>query len=609
VAKEFPKARTISFNFLVNFENLRTTEPGYDLNDWNAFVNATLIQVDKPSDLKVIEQRMEKYKSLQNKVADEDWAISSFAFEPLATLHRRSEYITDDISRSSASNYTTIIFNVIVAVFLLALACFNYINIAIATAAKRLKEIGIRKSIGASRRIVIIQFLTENMVITFFALVIGLIIGYAVFITGFERLWSFNMDFRLDDRNLWIYLPVILIVTSIASGIYPALYISRFQVVRILKGSVTFGQSNLLTKVFLALQLVLACMFITMSVMFTQNTSYLNERSWGYERANVIYAMVPDQSAFEALSTLMAREADVVSTAGSAHHVAKSHASLILHFPDRDYEVNRLAVDAKYFETLGLEMKDGRGFHDHEGSDKQAVVVNESMVSNMGWTKPVGKQFMIDSLQYEIVGVLNDFHSYEFSQQIAPTVFTVAEKSAHRYLSIRVKSGSEIENYKKLQAHWTSLFPEIPFEGGMQEDAWGFYYEEIAIYVLVWRVFAFIAVSLAVLGLYGLIKLNVEGRTKEFSIRKVLGAGVKNITGSIANPFVILFASALIIGAPLGHVLAKFTIEMTSIYHMPVTFSSVTIGVGILTVVLLATVATQVRKVLKTNPVNGLKVE
>lgn len=609
VAKDFPKARTISFNFLVNFENLRTAEGGYDFQDWKAFVNATFIQVDRPSDLKAIEPGMEKYKALQNKAADEDWAISSFAFEPLATLHRRSEYITDDISRSSASNYKSIVFMVIIAVFLLALACFNYINIAIATAAKRLKEIGIRKSIGATRKIVITQFLSENLVLTFFALIIGLILGYTFFIPGFERLWNFNMDFRLNDVNLWIYLPLILVFTSIASGIYPALYISRFQVVKILKGSVTFGQSNLLTKIFLGFQLVMACMFITMSVMFTQNTTYLNKRSWGYDQASVMYANVPDRSAFEQLSALIAQDPDVVSISASAHHVGKNHASLILHFPDRDYEVNRLSVDAKYFETLGLQLKEGRSFHDHEGSDKQAVVVNEAMVNNMGWENPVGQLFMIDTIQYEVIGVLNDFHSYQFSKQIAPTIFTVADKKDYRYLSLKVKHGSEIETYKKLQGHWASLFPEIPFEGGLQEDVWGFYYEEIAIYGLVWRVFAFIAVSLAVLGLYGLIKLNVEGRTKEFSIRKVLGAGAKNMATSVANPFTILFAAALVVGAPLGHILAKFTIEVTYTYHMPITLSSVIIGIGILIVVLLTTVTTQIRKVLKTNPVNGLKVE
>jgi putative ABC transport system permease protein len=609
VAKEFPKSRTISFNFLVNFENVRTADAGYDVNDWRTFVNATLIQVDKTSDLKSIEKGMAKYRDMQNKAVEEDWAISSFAFEPLATLHKKSEDIKDDISRSSKNDYISIFFMGGIGVFMLALACFNYINIAIATAAKRLKEIGLRKSIGATRRTVIVQFLSENMVITFFALILGLILGYTFFIPGFELLWNFSMDFKLNDVTLWIFLPAILLLTSIASGIYPALYISRFQVVGILKGSVKFGQKNPLTKFFLAFQLIMASVFITCSVMFTQNNSYLAKRPWGYNQAETLFANVPDRSAFEKLSALMAQERDVVSISGSTHHLGKSNATTVLHFPDRQYEVDQLAVDPNYFETMGLPLKDGRSFKDHDGSDRQAVVVNEVLVSNMMWTDPLGQQFRIDSLQYEVVGVVKDFHNYSFAKQVRPVIFTVADKASYRYLSIKVKSGSELKTYKALQANWAKLFPEIPFEGGLQEDVWGPYYQQIEIYDLVWKVFAFLAVLLATLGLYGLIRLNVEGRTKEFSIRKVLGAGLKNIAASVTNQYVVLFAVAVLIGAPLGYVSAKRLIEFAYVYHMEADFSSVAIAVLILMLILLTTVSTQIRKVLKANPVDGLKVE
>jgi ABC-type antimicrobial peptide transport system permease subunit len=608
VAAEFPKARTIGFDFLVNFENFKTTDPAYDFHDWKTFVNATLIQVDKPSDLASIKRKMDKYKLLQNNAVHEDWAISSFSFEPLATLHRQSEYIKGDISRSSKSNYVSIYFMVVIAVFMLALACINYINIAIATAAKRLKEIGVRKSIGATRKVVILQFLTENSVLTSFALIVGIALGYFFFIPGFETLWHFNMDFRFTDVNLWIYLPVILLITSIASGIYPAFYISRFQVTSILKGSVKFGQRNLLTKVFLCFQLIFACVFITMSVMFTQNTDYMSKRSWGYNPVDALYVKVPDQSAFEKLSAIMAQNPDVLSISGSTHHVGKNHKSTVLHFPDRNYEVDGLSVDPKYFETIGLELSEGRVFHDAEGSDQQAVVINETLAKNIG-ENPIGEVFHIDTVQYEVIGVLKEFHSYSFSQTVRPIIFNVADKADYRFLSLKARGGSEIEVYKALQAGWSELFPEIPFEGGLQQDVWGFYYQEIGIYKLVWRVFAFMAITLATLGLYGLVRLNVEGRTKEFSIRKVLGARLKNISTSVINQYLILFIVALCIGAPLGQLLGTWLIEFSNEYHMPITFSGTIISVVITVLVLLATVSTQIWRVVKSNPVIGLKIE
>jgi ABC-type antimicrobial peptide transport system permease subunit len=608
VAAKFPNSKTIAFTFLINFENFRTTNPDYDFHDWNAFVNATFIQVDSASDVASIKAKMEKYKSLQNKAVKEDWAIESFSFEPLATLHQQSEYIKDDISRSSKDNYTSIVFMVVIAVLMLVLACTNYINIAIATAAKRLKEIGVRKSIGATRKVVIVQFLTENVVLTFFALAIGLILGYTFFIPGFELLWDFDMGFRLIDVKLWIYLSIVLFITSIASGIYPAVYISRFQVVNILKGSVKFGQRNPLMKIFLCFQLILACVFITMSVMFSQNNDYMSKRSWGYNSIDALYAMVPDESSFEKLSAIMVRNPDVLSMSGSTHHVGKSRATTVLHFPDKDYEVDQLSVDAKYFETLGLELKDGRVFKDFEGSDRQSVVINETLANTLG-ENPVGKLFRIDTIQYEVIGIIKEFHSYEFSQKVRPIIFTVANKENYRFLSLKARSGTEKEVYKSLQAGWSELFPEIPFEGGLQDDVWGFFREEIGIYKLVWRVFAFLAVTLSILGLYGLVRLNVEGRTKEFSIRKVLGAGLKNIASNVIGRYIVLLAVALTIGAPLGHFGGAWLVTFASAYHMPITFSSVTIAVVIMIVLVLATISTQITKVLKSNTVSGLKTE
>ncbi len=608
VAREFPKARTISFNFLINIDNFRTTDPAYDFHDWNEFVNATFLQIENPSDLETIKSKMEKYKLLQNSVVKEDWKISSFSFESLATLHERAEYIKDDISRSSKTNYVSTIFMVVIAVFMLILACINYINIAIATAAKRLKEIGVRKSIGATRNVVVVQFLTENVVLTSFALVIGVALGYFFFIPGFEVLWNFDMDFRFNEINLWIYLPIILLVTSVASGIYPALYISRYHVTTILKGSVKFGQRNLLMKTFLCFQLVFACVFITMSVMFTQNTDYMSKRGWGYNPSDALYAVVPDQSSYEKLSAIIAQNPEVLLLSGSKHHIGISHQSTVLHFSDRNYEVDQLSVDANYFETMGLELKEGRVFNSFEGSDRNAVVINEALAKSLGGS-PIGQAFKIDTIQYEVIGVLKDFHSYSFSQVVRPLIFNVADKSEYRFLSLRSRTGADLDVYRSLQAGWSGLFPEIPFEGGLQQDVWGFYYQAIGIYKLVWRVFAFLAILLATLGLYGLVRLNVEGRTKEFSIRKVLGANLINISSNVIGQYLGLFLVALCIGAPVGHMLGTWLIEFSNEYHMRITTSGAVVAVIITALVLVTTVSTQIWSVMKSHPANGLKVE
>lgn len=609
VAAAFPKARTIDFDFLINFENVKVADAAYNYDDWSKFVNATLIQVPNPADLKFIESKMSKYVALQNEAVQKEWSISAFAFEPLANLHKHSGIIRDDISWSSDDNYASIVFLSIIGIFLLALACFNYINIAIVSAAKRLKEIGVRKVIGATRGIVIVQFLAENIVITFFALILGLGLGSSLFIPWFEQMNNFSMDFKFQDKNLWIYLLAVLLFTGIASGFYPAFYISRFEVIKIFKGSVKFGKKNPLTKVILGFQLVLACILITSAVTFTQNTAYLSKRSWGYDKGATLYAAVPDELAYEQLNAILSRNPDVLAVSGSSDHLGRTHTTTVIHMPDRDYEVDQLSVDANYLKTMGVMLKEGRDFKSDHANEKQTVIVNELFVKKLALEQPVGQVLEIDSVKFTIIGVAKDFHNFSFSNEVNPTIFRVAERTDYRYLSMKVKSGSEMETYQALQTAWAALYPETPFQGGHQEDIWGSYFDEINTHATFWKGIAFIAVLLASLGLYGLMTLNVSGRVREFSIRKVLGAGLRNIAGSITKQYVYLFLLALAVGAPVSFKLMEILFDLAYTYHMPIDLSGVAIAVAILIGVLLATVSTQVRKVSKSNPVEGLKVE
>ncbi|MDN5205488.1 ABC transporter permease [Fulvivirgaceae bacterium BMA10] len=606
VAEAFPKAHAIDFDFLINFENFKISDPTYDLNDWSGFVNATLIQVDNPSDLADITGGMEKYRILQNEV-QEDWAISSFTFERLADLHEKSGNIEGDISYDD--NLEARIGMPVIALFMLVLACLNYINIAIVSAAKRLKEIGLRKVIGAHRRQVIVQFLAENILITFFALILGCILAVTIFIPWLAQLAGWEMELQLIDKNLWIFLVAILLITGIASGIYPAFYISKFDAVKIFKGSVKFGKKNPLTKVFLGTQLILACITITAGVVFTQNNTYQSTRSWGYQQKGAIYVHMPDTTAFEQLQATMIQNPNVVAISGSAHHLGKDMASVVVHVPGRQYEVNELIVDPGYFETMGLQLIDGRVFQDHPESDKQAIIVNEQFVKKLALNEPIGQLFEIDSAKYEVIGVIKDFHFYSFFNKIEPTIFRVANPGQYHYLSLRVNDGSEKETYQALQDQWASLFPEIPFQGGYQEDVWGEYFHMTNTAERFNKVIAFVAVLLASLGLYGLVTLNVSGRTREFSIRKTLGAGIRNITSNIVRQYMILAAVALLIGAPISYVFIEAYLDMLFVYHIPMSYSSVAISVVILTLVLLAVISTQIRKVSKSNPVDGLKAE
>lgn len=606
VAEAIPKSHAIEFDFLIKIENLKISNPEYDFSDWRGFVDATLIQVDAPSDVEMIENEMGEYITLQNKV-QKNKTISSFSFEPLATLHAKSRHIKNDISFGMREEGW--IFLSILAVFILALACFNYINIAIVSASKRLKEIGIRKVIGANKKLIIIQFLIENIFITFFTLILGIILSINVFIPWFNDLFGESFELSLIDKNLWVFLISILLFTGIASGLYPALYISKFEVIKIFKGSVQFGKKNMLTKVLLCGQLILACITISSGIYLTQNNIYQASRSWGYNPSQVVYAEVPDLASYNQLNESMDQNPNILSKSGSNHHLGMSISTSVVHLPNDQYDVNQLSVDANYFETMGFQLLEGRVFKDNYGSDKRNIVINNTLAKKTGLKEPIGQIFKIDSIRYEVIGVVKDFHLRDFDTKVLPTIFNVAHKEDYKYLSMKVRKGSEKETVDKLQSEWSVLFPESPFLGGHQEDIFNSYFDYLDSGAQFMRAFGFIGILLATLGLYGLVTLNVSGRIREFSIRKVLGAKLKNIALSIINQYLVLVVIAICTGAPLSYLFVQGILDTFFEYHMPMNYAGVVIASIILILVLLITLYTLIQKVSKSNPVEGLKIE
>lgn len=609
VAGKFPASRSFSFDFLVNFENLKLIPQSKKVEDWDRFIRATFVQVNETADLELLSQQMEKYK-VRQEGSWGDWNIESFAFQQLTTLHEHSAEIRSDISSDSYTvlYYSSISFTII-GFLMLFLAASNYINIAIVSATHRLKEIGLRKVIGANRRMVVIQFLLENMLVMSFALSLGFVLAIFVFIPWMEYSNQFAMDFTLTDRYLWVFLPAVLLFTALVSGIYPALYISKFQVASIFKGSLKLNNKNVLTKVFLGFQLALACVVISIAVLFAQNTNYQNTRGWGYDPDNLVYARVETSPAFEQLRNTIAQNPNVLSVSGGQHHVGRNHATVMLNWETQQYEARMLSVQENYITTLGLDIKEGRTFKDNYESDRKSILINETLVKELDMGEPVGRQLEVDDQHYNVIGVIRDFHAYSFSSAVRPTVFRMTDDTLYRYVALKVRTGTAIQTNEALQETWATLFPEIPYSGGLQSDVWGGYHEEMDSNSRFWKALALLVVIIASLGLYGLVTLNVSGRSKEFSIRKVLGASIKHLTQIISSRYIVVFALALLVGIPVSYMLVKMIFETFYIYHMPLTFSFVWYSGGVLFAILCMVVMSQITKVSSGNPSDGLRVE
>jgi hypothetical protein len=408
---------------------------------------------------------------------------------------------------------------------------------------------------------------------------------------------------------LWIYLLAVLLVTGLVSGLYPAFYVSKFQSAAIFKGSVRIGKKNTLTKTILGFQLILSFLLIVCAVMFTQNHTYISQRSWGYNPIDMVYSAVPDATAFRQLKAAVSQNPEVISIEGSADQIGKPLDNVVLRSADRQYEIGKLAVGANYIQTAQLELLEGRGFIENHESDRNKIVVNESFLAATSSINPIGMKFKIDTAEYEIVGVVHDFHNDNFDSKIAPAILMLADEKDFRYLSVRTQIGMGQLANEDLQEKWSSLFPETPFIGGLQIDIWGPYFEKLAMHGNFFRTIAGLAILLAGLGIYGLVALNVSGRVREFSIRKVLGASIKSLGGSVVRQFVPLFLISLVAGAVLSYKAVALFFDFIYEYHIPMNGYGIAIALFLLVMVLLIAVVAQLNFISKSNPVAGLKTE
>ena len=605
VAAEFPSASTMHFNFLLHFDNLQQIKPEFRSGNWEQMLNGTLVRVSESADIRLLEDQMEPYRKTYNAI-DKDHQISRFRLEPIRTAYW--EDIQDEFALTFLIDGPFKILGTI-ALFLLILSCFNYTNIAIFTATKRLKEIGLRKSLGAGRRMIISQFLIENIFVASITIFMGYVLAVGYVIPDFEKGIGMDLGLHLLDWKTLGFLVAILLLITILSGIYPAYYVSRYQAATIFRSGTTRSKNNTFTKVFLSIQLILAAAAITFSTMTVENANYIRGRSWGYDQQLVSYLPIPDSRQFETVKTALSKVSGVVSVSGSAHHLGKQHQEVTVEVLEQPMGVNLYEVDDQYIATLGLQVKTGRAFLD-QASDLHTVLVNETFVKGLNLDDPVGATVLMDEEKYRIIGVLHDFHSYYFETPVAPAVLRLMSDGPYGYLSIKGEKERSEVIYEAMQAQWAVAFPDIPFQGEHQGDVWGsLYWSRIEGSLGFFHQISFICMLLVALGLYGLITLNVGGRIKEFSIRKVLGAEMRNVSRTIIRPYLGLFIIAMVIAIPLSYLFVDAALGVIWTYHVPMNFTGIILATSLLTMVLLIVVLAQVSRVMKSNPVDGLRVE
>jgi len=609
VFEDIPQNSSFRIDILTHIQNFLTMWQAEDTN-WNLFARSLFLQVSDPASLPQIQAGLDSYVPAQNK-ANESFTITSFNLIPLTEVNKRSRETWNN-SLYPGLHPAAVLAPLMMALTMLLIAAFNFANTAIASAGKRLMEIGIRKMVGGERRQLMLQFLIENYIICFLALLVG-IAGATILVPAYGSMWEY-MTLTLSFSqypSFWIFLVGLLLFTGFVAGIYPALYISSFRPLKILQSRTRLGKGGPLAKILLGFQFTISVLSIVSGVIFSMNAVFQETTDLGFARKELIVVPIQPEN-FKPYYETITKHPKIIQAAGTQEHIGFGWFLTKLEDEDQEIEVQSLDVGPRYLQTMGLSLVEGRLYDpDREDADRNtSVIVNQKMVEAFGWENPIDKQIRInDTIPLRIIGVVKDFYINGMWVKIEPVLIRLPRTADYRSMAVRAEEQDLPEVLDYLRETWTTLVPNYPFEGMYQEDTLE---EEKGINRSIKQLYIFLAIVatlLSMIGLYTLISLSILNRTKEIGIRKVMGSPLPRIWLVLSKGFLINLVISSVIGCVGGYYLSLMMLK--SIWENFLEFNPgiYIYSVLIILVVTAATITGKVYQAAMQNPVTCLRYE
>ncbi len=610
VFERIPQNNSVQFDALLLFENFVDIYK-VDEQSWNDFIAATFLLIPDKSQLPFIDSKIDEMVPVHNK-ANENFKLTDFRILPLSDVA--------DNSREIWANWlfpglhpAHKISPTIMALLILLIACFNFTNTAVSVSSKRLKEISMRKVAGAKKSQIIAQFWGENLFICFLALLVGIFFAKYL-LQAYNKLWDYmtlTMSFK-GDVDFWIFLLGILILTGIIAGTYPAIYISSFKPMNILRQKVRLGGASLFSKILLALQITISVISLVGGIVFSRNAYYQETLDMGYDKNMLIVTLVDNQSDYEVYRQSLLKHPKIISTAGTRYHVGWGNYRRGVEYREMKHEVDVMEFGLGYMEVAGIDLIRGRLFEpEYEQSDAEnSIVVNQKFVKDFMMEDPIGQQVTInDTIILTIVGVVNDFYVNDFWAPLEPTLLRLSVDDWFPIIAVRSKNEDREKVFNYMKDEWERLIPSIPFSGRYQEETLA---EARNINNSIKKIFVFLALSatlLSLIGLYNLISLNIISRTKEVGIRKVLGASILNIAVRINLSFVIILIISSAAGCVGGYFLTGILMSSIWAHHLGFELSNYLVAFFGMSLIAILTVSWKIYTAAIINPADSLRYE
>ncbi len=593
-------------------ENLRT--------NWGNNAFYTYLLLPDHYDAKKLEAQLPAFQnrhiSGEGKFKPTDW--SRLTLRKLPAIHLYSH--TDSEAEINGDIKRVYIFSAI-ALFILLIACINYMNLASARSVLRAKEIGIRKVAGAHKGELIAQFLCESVFMTWIAGILAFIITL-IALPGLNRLsgQQLNMQGLLN----WQTIVVILLVpfaVGIISGIYPALFLSSFQPVKVLKGLIKAGGGNIsFRRVLVVLQFSISIILIIATAIVFQQLNYIQNKSLGFNKEHVITFSYNTglKNTYEAFKTELLANSNIKEVARSSRipsgRLLDANGSQLNRgdsLAPSKADIKFVVADENFIPAYGIKMLAGRNFSRDYGMDTSSFLINESAVKALELKsndEAIGRQFQYGDRKGTIAGVFNDFNFESLHQRILPVVlFESTVPDGYRKISVKV-SGNVTAALAQIENTWKKFLPEIPYQYDFLDDNYSKLYDSERKQGSIFTVFSFVAIFIACLGLFGLSAFTITQRVKEIGIRKVLGASTGSIVQLISKDFLLLVLIAAFIAFPIAWYAMNHWLEDFA-YRIKIDWLVFVLAGFIALFIAFATISIQAAKAALNNPVKSLRTE
>jgi putative ABC transport system permease protein len=560
VVKDVPLNSHFRFDALISKNSQQANQ--FD-GSWGNFGVFTYIQLPSGYDLSKMYASLDTIIKQKVDPIFAQYGIKiNYELQKITDIHLYSK-IQDEAEAGGDISYIYIFGAV--AFFMLVIACINYMNLATARSANRSKEVGVRKVMGSQRQQLIIQFITESMVLAFIALVTSLILIYAL-LPAFNTLANKELPF-----GYILQAPVILsllgsvLFVGLIGGSYPAFYLSSFNPINVLKGKLAAkGGSVVFRKVLVITQFAISIFMLISTLVVFDQLQFIRNKDLGFDKARVIRLNLSEREMREKSQVLIERLKQVPEVAGvgmANSSPGQGIGKLLLKVEDNEGKLTDRGVDLynadfDFVKTMGMKIVEGRDFSRDVTSDTTyAVLVNEAMVKRMAWQNPIGKKFIFQNggpnntdIEKRVVGVVKDYHQNSLYDAIEPLMIILDDNQ--NYLFVRTEAGDVRKSLAAIETGWKEVFPNSSFEYTFLDQDFNSQYKADEKRSQIFTAFSGLTVLIACLGLLGLSAFTTEQRTKEIGVRKVIGASINSLVVLVSKEFFLLVGVGMILAFP-----------------------------------------------------------